>query len=204
MASLRRSKLLTSLSMNDIDTVGNEDANATDGDFTDLPARSDSMFSLYHIDIPLKAEMKTTDLKEHVKDNTLRNVDGESSIQEQPKYQTKFHIRSSIELSKTHFNEGRRKKLHRNPSPQQEELQYKQQGMLHFRKKSINRSRSAMLKRFQGRCSTSTTCPPIKPSVLSIEALKEALSQSPMVYLDNGDVYPAVPQEKTVFVSEYI
>lgn len=91
------------------------------------------------------------------------------------------------------------------------------QSVISLRKKSIHRSRAAVLQRFQERSRRGRNGEPsIKTaSVVSIAALKAALSQSPTSsYLDNGerDVYSSAlrqhlqqqPQSKTVFVSDYI
>lgn len=92
--------------------------------------------------------------------------------------------------------------------------------MVNLRKKSSHRSRAAVLKRFQQRemswpgqvNGSQQPGPPLKTgSVVSIAALKAALTQSPTShYLDNGDVYYPERQQlhkqqsKTVFVSDYI
>ena len=85
--------------------------------------------------------------------------------------------------------------------------------VLHKRKKSTHRSRTAVLQRFQqrsrrGRDDRSLAHMKTGHHVVSIAALKAALSQSPLSYLDNGDIYPSAGhqphQSKTVFVSDYI
>ena len=93
--------------------------------------------------------------------------------------------------------------------------------MVNLRKKSSHRSRAAVLKRFQERemswpSQGNGTQQPLKTgSVVSIAALKAALTQSPTShYLDNGELYyphrlpkqkqQQQQQSKTVFVSDYI
>ena len=209
--NLHRSKLLTSLSMNDIDMVGNEDECARQ-DSIEVPVRSDSLFSLYKIDVPLNVEIKpdvhaVDQAKKAFTESEYQDEVTDHSPHARPQFDTQFQTRSSIELSKIHLNEnGRRKLPQRNPSMRQDDAQ--QPAMPHYRKKSINRSRTAVLQRFQER-SNSNQSPNHQPtktnSVVSIDALKAALSQSSASYLDNGDIYPtASHQEKTVFVSEYI
>lgn len=196
--SLRRSKLLTSLSMNDIDIIGTDDDDgycAVDGLVpVSSTVRSDSLYSL-HLDVG--TDPTTKDVPAPPKGPSL--------------------IRSSIELSKSNFNDGRRKRLpHRQVSENKQnvEQEKQQQGMLHFRKKSINRSKAAVLQRFQQKSQDKRNSlhggshsPPLpthtqRPGrVVSMAALKAALSQSHGI-MDNGDLFAR--QQKTVFVSEYL
>ena len=199
-SKLSQSKLLTSLSMNDIDMVGeNSDGNAIADEAADAPiARTDSLFSLYRIQVPIVAAgADPTVIAVSEPENTIR-------------LQNQSHIRSSIELSRSHYNDGgRRKRLNRNPLAHQQDRH--QQGMLHFRKKSFSRSRAAVLQRFEDRSAAMVSenagqshAASKNHSIVSMDALQAALSESPRSYLDNGHNYPAVHQEKTVFVSEYI
>lgn len=180
-SSLRASKLLTSLSMNDIDIIGSEGEPAEERDEFSGPVRSDSLFSLC--------------------DDRNRSPQGHSEL----------------ELSKLPLD-GRRPRKPQRPSIQQhlEQLErHRERQSSHTRKKSSRRSRAAVLQRFQDRnqsdsgfstrsstCNGTPTGAAHAKTVVSMAALKAALSQSPPSYLDNGDVYPS--QSKTVFVSEYI
>ena len=186
--------------MNDIDMVGDDsDENTIADEATETPiARTDSLFSLYKIQVPIVAAgTDPTVIAVSVPETTTR-------------LQNQSHIRSSIELSRSHYNDGgRRKRLNRNPLPHQQDGH--QQGMLHFRKKSFSRSRAAVLQRFEDRSAVRVIDDAAQSagvlnnlSIVSMDALKAALSQSPKSYINNGQDYPVVHQEKTVFVSEYI
>ncbi|KAI9556383.1 hypothetical protein GHT06_018957 [Daphnia sinensis] len=203
-SSLRRSKLLTSLSMNDIDVLGESQEDELGGrldcsDGTsqfDAPLRSDSLFSLY------------MDASEPSQSSP------ESSLSSPFKETNQSLMCSAIELSNQLTNYERRPPLRQQHPPPP---------MVNLRKKSSHRSRAAVLKRFQQRemswpaNGSHQPGPPLKTgSVVSIAALKAALTQSPTShYLDNGDVYypqrqqvhrqqQQQQQSKTVFVSDYI
>lgn len=179
-SSLRRSKLLTSLSMNDIDVIGQDDGDQDDNDgMAELavPARSDSLFSLY-----VAPDTATT-----------------------PVVPQQQQLYSSITSSSRLTNQDTRRQ------PQQQQQQQHQTGVFNLRKKSSHRSRAAVLQRFQQRSRRGKD--DFKSGhVVSIAALKAALaSQSPMSYLDTGDLFyspssslASQQQSKTVFVSDYI
>lgn len=194
--------------MNDIDIIGSADESPEErSEFSgQLGGRSDSLFSLC---------------------DENRPPEGQS--------------RSELELSKLPLDGRRPRKPQRPSIQQHLQQLERHRiaaaqsncslvSAVQMRKKSSRRSRAAVLQRFQDRhhdsgfntgtsrsstCNgtpTGTTPSHVKTShVVSIAALKAALSQSPMSYLDNGDVYPtsaaaaaAASQSKTVFVSEYI
>ena len=163
--------------MNDIDMVGEQEEMAHPTTVDDgVIGRSDSLFSLFKIQVPI-AVIGVNE------DNTIG-------------LQSQSHIRSSIELSKSHYNDGgRRKRLNRNALSHQQQERHRhqphQQGMLHFRKKSFSRSRAAILNRFEGRSTTDTDQHP-------------ATFQNSRSYLDHEEDYPTAVLERTVFVSEYI
>ena len=186
--------------MNDIDMVGDDsEEEGIPDEATDAPiARTDSLFSLYKIQVPIVAAGT---------DPTVIAVREPENI---VRLQNQSHIRSSIELSRSHYNDGgRRKRLNRNPVPHQQDGH--QRSMLHFRKKSFSRSRAAVLQRYEDRSAAmviddagQSTGVFKNQRIVSMDALKAALSESPRSYLDNGQSYPIPHQEKTVFVSEYI
>ena len=197
-ASLRRSKLLTSLSMNDIDMVGAEpDDQAADEDAlggengaaaaeTSL-TRTDSFYSLCDIDAPVVVQVEADDPPTAAAAAPVGDDAAEVSFQ--------------VRL------------VSRNPSQRHADSNG-------GRKKSFHRSRTAVLQRFQQRSdhwnqqqqqqqqqqqtgeAASRTAS--RHHVVSIAALKAALSQPSTSYLDNGDLYPTANNKKTVFVSEYI
>ena len=194
-ASLRRSKLLTSLSMNDIDMVGAEpDDQAADEDAlggengaaaaeTSL-TRTDSFYSLCDIDAPVVVQVEADDPPTAAAAVPVGDDAAEVSFQ--------------VRL------------VSRNPSQRHADSNG-------GRKKSFHRSRTAVLQRFQQRSdhwnqqqqqqqqtgeAASRTAS--RHHVVSIAALKAALSQPSTSYLDNGDLYPTANNKKTVFVSEYI
>ncbi|XP_057373654.1 LOW QUALITY PROTEIN: uncharacterized protein LOC130694609 [Daphnia carinata] len=205
-SSLRRSKLLTSLSMNDIDVLGQSQEDELGGRLDcsdgisqfDAPMRSDSLFSLY-VDEPSSQE---------------------SSLSSPFKETNQSLMCSAIELSNqlANYESPARR------SPLRQQQQQHPPPMVNLRKKSSHRSRAAVLKRFQQRemswpgqvnGSHQSGAPLKTGSVVSIAALKAALTQSPTShYLDNGDVYypqrqqvhkqQQQQQSKTVFVSDYI
>lgn len=195
--------------MNDIDMVGDSEGEEIADPALDAPmTRSDSLFSLFKIQVPVNNDTAAAAAAAAEVNSASENGGSQSRLEKQS------HIRSSIELSKSHLNEaGRRKRLHRNLLSHQQQQHQQQQrhlqlGMLHFRKKSFNRTRTAMLQRFQDRSAPLTVGDRQSSgktnSVVSIAALKAALSDSPRSYLDNGDLFPGDHQKKTVFVSEYI
>ncbi|KAK4023493.1 hypothetical protein OUZ56_008900 [Daphnia magna] len=221
-SSLRRSKLLTSLSMNDIDVLGESQEDELCGrlDCGDgiskfdvcPPMRSDSLFSLY------------VDASEPSQSSP------ESSLSSPFKETNQSLMCSAIELSNQLANyesQARRPALRHHLQQQQQQHQHPPPPMVNLRKKSSHRSRAAVLKRFQQRemswpgqvnGSHQSGAPLKTGSVVSIAALKAALTQSPTShYLDNGDVYypqrqqvhkqqqqQQQQQSKTVFVSDYI
>ena len=182
--------------MNDIDMVGESQQEEMTDPALDAPlTRSDSLFSLFKIQVPVSNAIAAPAV--NAASSASENGDSHSRLEIQS------HIRSSIELSKSHLNDGgRRKRLHRNALSHQQHQQHL--GMLHFRKKSFNRTRTAMLQRFQDRSVSDPHSSAKNNTVVSIAALKAALSDSPRSYLDNGDLFSDDHQEKTVFVSEYI
>ena len=194
--------------MNDIDVLGeSQDDSLSSGlDYSDgiMSAgcvRSDSLFSLY--------------------------MDGSDPLQSSPESSLSSPFKenqslmegSAIELSNQTTKQS--SPLRRSPFRQQQQQQQQAAPMVNLRKKSSHRSRAAVLKRFQERemswpsSHQSNGNQPLKTgSVVSIAALKAALTQSPTShYLDNGELYypqrlqkqqQQQQQSKTVFVSDYI
>lgn len=183
--------------MNDIDVIGQDghDEGGLDSDGMDgIPVRSDSLFSLY---VPGGGACTDDDYDDDDRAETSSSH-GELNS-------------SSIKSSRLTNPrvDGRQIKQ---PQPQQQTSAGLAGVQLNLRKKSIHRSRAAVLQRFQQRSRRGKDDFPsiTKPStnVVSIAALKAALSQSPLSYLDTGDLYPSMSttgqQSKTVFVSDYI
>lgn len=197
--------------MNDIDVLGESQEddlssglNYSDGKF-DGCVRSDSLFSLYMDGLdPLQSSP-------------------ESSLTS-PFKENQSLICSAIELSSNQTTKNESSPVRRSPFRQQQQQHQQLQPMVNLRKKSSHRSRAAVLKRFQERemswPSQGNGIQPLKTgSVVSIAALKAALTQSPTShYLDNGELYfpqrlqqqqqrkqqQQQQQSKTVFVSDYI
>jgi len=189
--------------MNDIDVLGEsqEDDLSSGLDYSDGVmsgkfdgcVRSDSLFSLY---------MDGSDPLQSSPDSSLSS----------PFKENQSLICSAIELS-NQATKNESSPVRRSPFRQQ------QPPMVNLRKKSSHRSRAAVLKRFQERemswPSQGNGTQPLKTgSVVSIAALKAALTQSPTSHcLDNGELYypqrlqqrkQQQQQSKTVFVSDYI
>lgn len=175
---MMRSKLLTSLSMNDIDVCCDDQPDPTDQEFEPISRNENSMIG--------DRSMSLFSL--HQSSVTPPPADQQSST----------HLRSSIECIK-----GRGHRRPSRPSLQQRQEQQQQHlnggnvGIFqHYRKKSSNlrrqRSRAAVLQRYQQRNGGDDSVPALRTgNVVSIAALKAALTQSPVSYLDNGDVYLA-------------
>jgi hypothetical protein len=198
--------------MNDIDVLGEsqeDDLSSglmdySDGKF-DGCVRSDSLFSLY---------MDGSDPLQSSPESSLTS----------PFKENQSLICSAIELSSNQTTKNESSPVRRSPFRQQQQQHQQLQPMVNLRKKSSHRSRAAVLKRFQERemswPSQGNGIQPLKTgSVVSIAALKAALTQSPTShYLDNGELYfpqrlqqqqqpkqrQQQQQSKTVFVSDYI
>ena len=187
--------------MNDIDVIGDDDeggsvANNKDGICSQdgLPARSDSLFSLPAA--TAKEEDKGADLLGPLENSSSTSL-----------------IRSSIELSRS-GQQQHLKALQSKRAPHYRQQQGTTGGALHFRKKSTglhNRSgsRAAVLQRFQQRRSSGAML--ADNGIVTIAALKAALSQSSVSYLDTGDALAHhhnkkrnCQQQTAVFVSEYL
>lgn len=182
---MMRSKLLTSLSMNDIDVCCDDQPDhhphhhqsvMMNQSTEQLPIgrnetaaigdRSMSLFSLHHPPVTPPPDEQST------------------------------HLRSSIEISKGRSRKPGRPSLQQRQEQQEQHLNGNVGLFQHYRKKSSNlrrqRSRAAVLQRFQQRNGESASVPAFRTgAVVSIAALKAALTQSPVSYLDNGDVYLA-------------
>lgn len=231
--------------MNDIDVLGqsqDEDDRAdrdglTSDGFHDMPARSDSLFSLAYVE-------REGDVASATAGASLP-ASTDDSIQSLTMTTTTTYSMGKRDEDEEELSLNQRQRQRQQQPPRQQQLQQKQQlihnqpqSVLNLRKKSIHRSRAAVLQRFQQRsCPRSggessgrgngisfvsdspahaKTSSNSSSSVVSIAALKAALSQSPISFLDNGELYRSdqpiqhhhynqqQQQSKTVFVSEYL
>ena len=180
---MMRSKLLTSLSMNDIDVCCD--------DQPDHHPHQSVMMNQSTEQLPIGRNEAAA-----IGDRPMSLFSLHHPPVTPPPDEQAAHLRSSIEISKGRSRKPGRPSLQQRQEQQEQHLNGNVGLFQHYRKKSSNlrrqRSRAAVLQRFQQRNSESASVPAFRTgAVVSIAALKAALTQSPVSYLDNGDVYLA-------------